>query len=68
MIGRPLAFSFEGLVLASILFNLPFAIQPAQRAFEAIPEEVREAAWLCGMSHVAGAVRAWSCRSRGRAS
>jgi molybdate transport system permease protein len=48
--GVRLAFSFEGLVLASILFNLPFAIQPAQRAFEAIPAEVREAAWLCGMS------------------
>ncbi|HSD44030.1 MAG TPA: molybdate ABC transporter permease subunit [Burkholderiales bacterium] len=48
--GVRLAFSFEGLVLASILFNLPFAIQPAQRAFEAIPQEVREAAWLCGMS------------------
>jgi len=48
--GVRLAFSFEGLVLASILFNLPFAIQPAQRAFEAIPSEVREAAWLCGMS------------------
>lgn len=48
--GVALAFSFEGLVVASILFNLPFAIQPAQRAFEAIPQEVREAAWLCGMS------------------
>jgi molybdate transport system permease protein len=48
--GVRLAFSFEGLVLASVLFNLPFAIQPAQRAFEAIPSEVREATWLCGMS------------------
>jgi molybdate transport system permease protein len=48
--GVALAFSFEGLVVASVLFNLPFAIQPAQRAFEAIPAEVREAAWLCGMS------------------
>ena len=48
--GIALAFSFEGLVVASVLFNLPFAIQPAQRAFEAIPAEVREAAWLCGMS------------------
>lgn len=48
--GVALAFSFEGLVVASVLFNLPFAIQPAQRAFEAIPGEVREAAWLCGMS------------------
>jgi len=48
--GLRFAFSFEGLLLASVLFNLPFAIQPAQRAFEAIPAEIREAAWLCGMS------------------
>lgn len=48
--GQPLAFSFEGLLLASILFNLPFAVQPVQRAFEAIPTEVREAAACCGMA------------------
>jgi hypothetical protein len=46
-------FSFEGLVLASVIFNLPFAIQPAQRGFEAIPVEVREAAACCGMSPLA---------------
>ncbi|MBI4291584.1 MAG: molybdate ABC transporter permease subunit [Betaproteobacteria bacterium] len=50
LIGRPLAFSFQGLVLASIIFNLPFAVQPMQRAFEAIPREVREAAWVSGLS------------------
>ncbi|MFD1511382.1 molybdate ABC transporter permease subunit [Lacimonas salitolerans] len=48
--GHQLVFSFEGLVVASIIFNLPFAIQPAQRGFEAIPAEVREAASCCGMS------------------
>ena len=48
--GNPLVFSFEALVLASIVVNLPFAVQPAQRAFEAIPREVREAAACCGMS------------------
>jgi molybdate transport system permease protein len=48
--GQQLVFSFEGLVVASILFNLPFAVQPAQRGFEAIPPEVREAASCCGMS------------------
>lgn len=46
----PLVFSFSGLVVASVLFNLPFAIQPAQRGFEAVPVEVREAAACCGMS------------------
>lgn len=50
MFGGQLVFSFEGLVLASVIFNLPFAIQPAQRGFEAVPVEVREAAACCGMS------------------
>lgn len=48
--GSQLVFSFEGLVVASVIFNLPFAIQPAQRGFEAIAPEVREAARCCGMS------------------
>jgi molybdate transport system permease protein len=50
LIGRPLAFSFDGLVVASVIFNLPFAIQPMQRAFEAIAVDVREAAACCGLS------------------
>ena len=48
--GHSLAFSFEGLVLASVLINLPFAVQPIQRAFEGIPRDVREAAACCGMT------------------
>jgi molybdate transport system permease protein len=48
--GHQLVFTFEGLLIASVIFNLPFAIQPMQRAFEAIPPEVREAAQCCGMS------------------
>ena len=47
--GTTLIFNFQGLVLASIIFNLPFAIQPMQRAFAAIPREIREAAACCGM-------------------
>lgn len=48
--GHQLVFTFEGLLVASIIFNLPFAVQPIQRGFEAIPAEVREAAACCGMS------------------
>ncbi len=48
--GRSLVFSFEGLLIASLVFNVPFAIQPLQRAFEAIPRAVREAAWVSGLS------------------
>lgn len=49
LFGHPLVFSFEGLVVASVIFNLPFALQPAQRGFEAIPTDVREAAACCGL-------------------
>ncbi len=48
--GHSFVFSFEGLVFASLLVNLPFAIQPMQRAFEAIAPEVREAAAVSGLS------------------
>src|SRR5688500_14450818 len=47
--GRQLVFSFEGLLIASVIFNLPFAIQPMQRAFEAIPVEVHDAAACSGL-------------------
>lgn len=52
LFGQTLVFSFEGLVIASIIFNLPFAIQPMQRAFESIPREIREAGACCGMSPI----------------
>ena len=48
--GQPLVFSFEGLLLASAIFNIPFAIQPMQRGFDAIAPEVRDAAACCGLS------------------
>ena len=48
--GTPLVFSFSGLVLASVIINLPFAVQPMQRGFEAIPRDVLDAAACCGMS------------------
>ncbi len=48
--GHQLVFSFGGLLVASIIFNLPFAIQPMQRAFEGISQEVRDAAACCGLT------------------
>jgi molybdate transport system permease protein len=44
-----LVFSFEGLLLASLLVNLPFMVQPIQRAFAGIPQSLREAAWVSGL-------------------
>lgn len=48
--GQSLAFSFEGLLIASVIFNIPFAVQPIQRAFESINSDVRDAAACCGLS------------------
>jgi molybdate transport system permease protein len=42
-IGR-LPFTFGGLVVASVLYSMPFVVQPLQQAFEAIPERMLEAA------------------------
>lgn len=42
-LGR-LPFSFGGLVVGSVLYSMPFVVQPLQQAFEAIPERILEAA------------------------
>ena len=36
LIGHTLTFSFEGLLLASLIVNVPFVVQPIQRGFEAM--------------------------------
>lgn len=50
LVGQPLAFSFAGLLVASLVFNIPFAWIPTQRAFEAIPADLYDAARSCGLS------------------
>jgi len=50
VMGQALAFSFPGLVLASVIANIPFVVQPIQRAFESVPLDVREAASCCGLT------------------
>ena len=42
-LGR-LPFTFAGLVVGSVLYSMPFVVQPVQQAFEAIPERTLEAA------------------------
>ena len=44
IVGQSLAFSFEGLLLASAIANIPFVVQPIQRGFEGIPADVLAAA------------------------
>jgi molybdate transport system permease protein len=46
--GETLAFSFPGLVLASVVYSLPFAVQPMQTAFAAVPRETLDAARTLG--------------------
>jgi molybdate transport system permease protein len=48
--ARTLAFSFEGLVIGSVIYSLPFMVQPIRVAFEAIGEDPVEAAATLGAS------------------
>ncbi len=48
--GESLTFSFSGLVIASVIYSLPFMVQPLQAAFRAVPESVLEAAATLGAS------------------
>ena len=48
--GVQLTFNFLGLVIASVVFNIPFMVQPIQRAFEAIPTNLSEAAAVSGLN------------------
>ena len=46
--GHQLAFSFSGLVIASIIYTLPFVVQPLQLAFERIDRQAMECAQMLG--------------------
>lgn len=50
LIGHPLPFTFEGLLFASILYSLPFAVQPFAAAFEQVDVKLIEASWTLGVS------------------
>ncbi len=46
--ARTLAFTFPGLVIGSVIFSLPFMVQPLRNAFEAVSEDALEAAATLG--------------------
>lgn len=50
--GSTLAFSFPGLVLASVIYSLPFVVQPLQRAFEQLDHGLLEAGAMLGASRI----------------
>jgi molybdate transport system permease protein len=51
--GHPLAFTFTGLVFASVLYSLPFAVQPLIASFESVDRKLLDASAVLG----AGALR-----------
>jgi molybdate transport system permease protein len=50
LVGHPLPFTFEGLLIASVLYSLPFAVQPFAAAFDQVDRKLIEAAWTLGVS------------------
>jgi molybdate transport system permease protein len=50
--GEPLAFTFGGLVVASIIYSLPFAVQPLSAAFAQVDPSLRDASAVLGASNL----------------
>ena len=50
LFGHALPFSFAGLVIGSVIYSLPFVVQPVRNAFEAIGERPLEVAATLGAS------------------
>jgi molybdate transport system permease protein len=48
--GLKLAFSFTGLVIGSIIYSLPFMVQPLQVGFASLPSSLSEASFVLGRS------------------
>src|ERR1700675_3326903 len=46
--GRGLPFSFQGLLVASVLYSLPFAVQPFTAAITTVDQRLIEASWCLG--------------------
>lgn len=52
-----LVFTFPGLVIASVLYSLPFMVQPVQTGFQQLPHSLREASYTLGKSELTTLVR-----------
>ena len=55
--GGRLPFSFEGLLVASVVYSLPFAVQPFSVAFAAVDRSLLEVSWTLGRSGLATFLR-----------
>jgi molybdate transport system permease protein len=52
VLGHPLAFSFDGLVVGSVIYSLPFAVQPLVAGFASVDTALVDAARLLGAGPV----------------
>jgi len=52
LVGNQLAFHFEGLVFASVIFSIPFMIYPLISGFKSIPKSIIEASYTLGKSKI----------------
>jgi len=50
LFGHRLPFTFQGLLIASVLYSLPFAVQPFASAFATVDKRLVEASWCLGVS------------------
>ena len=51
-LGVDLAFSFSGLVVGSVIYSLPFMVQPIQAGFKSLPNSLIEASYILGKSKI----------------
>jgi len=52
LFGHQLAFSFDGLVLGSVIFSFPFMVHPLQAGFNAVPANLIDASYSLGKSKI----------------
>jgi molybdate transport system permease protein len=50
--GTGLPFTFQGLLIASVIYSLPFAVQPFSAAFASVDKRLLEASWSLGVSRL----------------
>jgi molybdate transport system permease protein len=50
--GHGLPFTFEGLLIASVLYSMPFAVQPFAAEFASVDRRLLEASWSLGASRI----------------
>ncbi|WP_101450840.1 molybdate ABC transporter permease subunit [Aquimarina sp. MAR_2010_214] len=51
-LGIQLIFSFQGLVIASVIYSLPFMVHPIQAGFSNLPSSITEASYVLGKSKI----------------